>query len=719
MKKSIKIVAIVLAAAIGISAIAGTLIFAFTRFSNQNFAVLEQQMSDQNKVIFKDSVKINTDSDKLQKKLKKSELKDGIYTLSYSKKLPEFFKSLQKDDIFCVYPDANSDNQLFALGFCGKVIESDEKSISYTSPELTEVFSTFHITTENSKAATASFKPADGVTVNTASVGMPIAGAKKVTNGSIGSLKYRYVSPSTQSKLQDYMLLNDELTLKFKHTVDCIDGLELGVDGKVVLKDTAVKFLMDYTYDETNETATVNDYSIGFITNQTVDLNFNAKGSIGLDDISFDPYDLIPMPSLDIGDATSYEDGKIVLGTFLIGVQANLPVIGEMLETHNQVSVLSIGIAIQLSVTATGELSVSCNINESGFAQLEMNSDGQNTCILKGYNYPNPAVNTTTPTEEQQNSIPNLSCSAKGDVTFDVAVGIDVGICILGMVPIKQSTNIIEVELGKTLFDLKEKKDESEIMLNNYLVNDNIDYIIVSCNSSTVMYLGAEITYGPLTVYDFGHLGGKITYYHNIFFQTPPPTGFTKEQTGFGGVFVGEEYAGDKLNTTFNEYMKDTEQDSFFNKIKDATVGTAVNTALETLNFDPEEFIEALGGNFDMENYDITYLSAGAIYIRDGNTVVASVILGDQIGNKAGIHNGLSNNKIKQVYSAPYTSAEVDLSIGEMLAQLIGIEAIDNVNLSTDIYISSDNNHEMLLLYADGELKIIVVTGSNSDKSEK
>lgn len=140
--------------------------------------------------------------------------------------------------------------------------------------------------------------------------------------------------------------------------------------------------LLDYHYDEATDTVNINDYSLGFITKQKVNLSLSAKQTIGLDDLNVDLSKSVKI--IEIEDVTASEKWKIVLGTYLIGWQAALPILQN---DTNKVSYLSLGIAVQLALTGSGELSLEYSIEESGFAQIEVNANENNTHLIKGYPY--------------------------------------------------------------------------------------------------------------------------------------------------------------------------------------------------------------------------------------------------------------------------------------------------------------------------------------------
>lgn len=316
-----------------------------------------------------------------------------------------FFNDINIGETFCVYPDDTASESFFALGFCGKVtnINNDENSVSFTIPELTDVFSEIYLNTNTGNTenvVSTAFYPNKNVTdiqylqpsnkiqtlmcapVNSIALA---TSPQKLSVGIDENIGYKFTEPKTKSLHEDYTLICEKLKLKFDCEISDDDGFSIGASGNVTLEETAVKMLLDYHYDEVTDTVDINDYSLGFITKQKVNLSLSAKQTIGLDDLNVDLSESIQI--IGIEDVTASEKGKIVLGTYLIGWQAALPILQN---DTNKVSYLSLGIAVQLALTGSGELSLEYSIYESGFAQIEVNANGNKTHLIKGYDYPNP-----------------------------------------------------------------------------------------------------------------------------------------------------------------------------------------------------------------------------------------------------------------------------------------------------------------------------------------
>lgn len=722
MNKSKKIICIVLAGLIAFSAVAGTIFMFLNKYNKSNITLLNLPINSNNHVNFRESVHISENSKEIQKNYDGFLKTDKEYTLKYKKSLPVFFKNINIGETFCVYPDDTASESFFALGFCGKVtnINNDENSVSFTIPELTDVFSEIYINTStgntanvistafypnkyvtniqyiqpNNKLQTLMCTPMKPVTLTSS--------PQKLSVGIDESIGYKFTEPKTKSLLEDYTLICEKLKLKFDCDISDDDGFSLGASGDVTLEETAVKMLLDYHYDEATDTVDINDYSLGFITKQKVNLSLSAKQTIGLDELNVDLSESVKI--IEIEDVTASEKGKIVLGTYLIGWQAALPILQN---DTNKVSYLSLGIAVQLALTGSGELSLEYSIEESGFAQIEVNANGNNTHLIKGYDYPNPVKESRLPTEEELSSVPTVTSSVTGEAKFDLAFGADIGVCILGMIPIKEVNNLVEFEITKTFTDEQQKKDSTELIKNNYLLDDNVDSLIISSNSHLKMHLGAKTNLGGLK-YSAAEIGGSVQLFKEIWYQSPPAIGFSHSQCGFGGVFVGEKYSDDKLDKTFKHYMKNTGQDSIVTTAKDSLFGSLVNAAFNNIDFDPIDIAKYLGE--DIDNYKFNYYTSGIIYVRNSDDkVVATFVTGEDIANAIGVHNGLSKSKIEQIYSAPDLSAGVDINIGSLVRSLLDIDWLNDTALEGNTYYSCDSDEKMDLVFCNDALKMIII----------
>lgn len=306
MTKSRKIICIVLAGLIAVSAVAGTLIYIFNLHSKSDFIISNLPVNPDNRVEFRKSVHIADSSSQIQKNYDTVSVNNEEYTIVYKNTLPQFFKNINVGEVFCVYPDSTASDSFFALGFCGKLTGSNEKDgkyyISFTIPELTDVFKDIYINTNisnNSSVISTAFYPSKNVTsvqtLQTHNTPQPLmcaavnpvvlAAPQKTSIGIEESVGYKFKEPQGTSLLDDYVLICEELNLKFDCKITDDDGFGVGANGNVTLKEIAVKMLLDYHYDEIADTVEIRDYSLGFITKQKIDLNLSAEQSVGLEDL--------------------------------------------------------------------------------------------------------------------------------------------------------------------------------------------------------------------------------------------------------------------------------------------------------------------------------------------------------------------------------------------------------------------------------------------------
>lgn len=729
MKKHVRIktVIIIFASIFALLVITGISFYIISDMSDkQDFSLVQQNINEKNHVKFRSNVFICESSDDIQKNFENISMNDKEYVFSYKKNFPEFYKKMHVNDIFCVYPDQSADESFFAFGFCGKLKAMEQNGdrylVRFTIPELKEVFSDIYINTQSrSKQNTMSmaFYPSDHVAVSNllfgnapvflrdanAPVCLTAIKQDKITAGDT-TAGYKFKRAKEDSLLDDYKLICDELKLSVEHKM--ADDNDISIDGSVTLEDLAVKMLLDYHYNETTNAATINDYALGFIAKQKTDLKISGEKSLSLGDLNHNLTENLKV--MDLEDVTKAEEknGKIVLGTYLVGIEAALPILQNK---SNDISYLSIGIAIQFTITAKGTLSMEFNIEESGFSQIEVNGNGQNTYLSKSPDYPNPAKVSRKPTEDEQDSTPEVTGKIKGEASFNMGFGCDIGLCILGMVPIKETNNFANFEVDRNFSGKWSSSDEmSEIVKNNYLLDDNVSHLMLSTNSYLKIHLGAKIKFGALK-YTPMKADGSVLLFENVWFQSPTAIGFSHSQCGFGGVFVGEKYSDDELKEAFNTFMKDTGQDSIIASAKDSLFGSLINAAFGKLDFDPMDITSFFGG--DADDYKINYFSSGVIYVRNKkDIVVGAFIMDEEILNNAGFHIGLSNKKVKQLYSAPAKAVSLDIKIRSFIQDLLGFDDINDMEYSADVYPSSDSKEEMNLLFQDDKLKLIIITNN-------
>lgn len=692
----------------------------------QPFSNIEYKKNDNNYVKFNNDVLVEEDSSVIQKNFQFMEQKQGTYTLVYEEKLPKFFQNMKKDDIFCIYPDDEAEESFFSMGFCGRYLscseEGDLHKVKFQIPKLKEVFSDVYLNTKGEKGSNISsiqFIPEKNVEASIinseqkplcAMIQSPVISAKEISDSiTIGDTKagFTYKKASGVSLKKDYTLLCDKLKLNLENKSSS-DLCDMIINGSVTLEQPAVKMVLNYHYNKKKDKVDIKEYSLGLITKQKIDLSIAGEKEIGLDDLNADLSDLINI--IDIEDTTESEKGKLVLGTYLIGMQAALPI---LYNDTNKVSYLSLGIAIQMTITASGKLGLEYSIEESGFTYVEENSNGKNVHKTKGYDYPNPVVDKKSPTEEQKNSVPEIVSTVKGEASLDLACGIDVGICIMGMIPMKIATNAVEMELTRSFSENNdEKNDKKEIYKDQYVLDDNVNYLVVSNNAYLKMNIGAKVKLGVLK-YNIGKAGSSVLLYKDVVFQHPNPIGFSHSQCGFGGVYVGEKYSDDELREAYSKYAEIAEIDGLLSSAKDAVIGNAVDGVFSNVGSDLLNLSEFL--KMDMEDYKFDYYTSGVLYVRNSNdVVVAEFITDDKIVNASGFGTGLSYKKTEEIYSSPYESYNIDISIGWLTRKLLGLEDFEDMDLTYCEYPSADSKEKMELIYDSDELKLIILTHDES-----
>ncbi len=719
-QKKIYIICIIVVSGLVITAL--SVFFASKMYHRKVFSSVEMTANHKNRVKFNPDVLCIENGKEIQKNFDDVEKEGKRYILKYKKEVPQIFSSMKQNDIFCVYPDKKAGQSFFQMGFCGKYISSYEKNnvfyVEFSIPSIKEVFSDIYLSTEEGEKGTISssfFFPSDNVAVEMQpdnrklkyATGKPallfataIQDAVLIGDTEVG---FTYQKASQKSIAKDYILLCDKLKLNIKNKAKS-DLCDIALQGSVTLDQPAVKMVLDYHYDKKKDQIKVNDYSIGLMTKHKIDLSIKGEKEIGLDDFNADLSDIVQI--IDIEDTTKSEKGKIVLGTYLIGMEAALPILNSDV---NQVNYLSLGIAIQLTLTAKGTLSLEYCVDTSGFLQIETDAEGKCSHIAREYDYPHPAVDINQPTEQQQQSKPEIVSKAKGEASLDVGCGLDIGICILGMIPMKLSTNAVEMEMTRSFQESSEKEAKAqEIYREQYLLDDNVDSMIISNNSSIKMNLGAKVKLGPLK-YQMGKAGGSVLLYKEVLFQYPNPIGFSHSQCGFGGVYAGEKYSDDELKNAYRQYADAMGIHTIINGAKDTLVNTAVNGVLSGVCKDLYEISQYISKQ--NENYKLDYFSPGILYVRDeNNVVIGEFITADKISNIAGFHPGISYKKTEEVYSTPKESYRAEIKIGWIIRKLFGLNQVEDMDVTYNSYQSSDSAEQMELLYQGDELKLIIIT---------
>lgn len=680
--------------------------------SDAAFSTVATAQNPNNSVSLKPGVKAIDSPDEIKQGFTSLSTNSEGYTLNYSGAAPEFFKEMKPGEVFCVYPDSSSEQSYFSRGFCGKLSAvtqaGDGYSVSFTVPSLTEVFSDIYINTAQGQGITeTSFIPSQGVELIGAksAYAAPTLTIKAEASASLSlgdsQLDFSYSQPDKQSLLDDYTILGKELKLEYTKS----DGdIETGVS--VTLEYPAVRLLLDYHTEESTGEGVVDEYSLGFISKHRVSARIKGEQELSLTDVM--GQESAPLHIIDIVDVTEAEKGKYVLGTYLIGLEAKLPILNSDV---NKVSYLSFGIALQLTATASGKLSLEYELEESGFTRMETDSKGNTTVQSLGYDYPNPVIDSSKPQEAQYSEHPDITTRARGEMGLNLGVGVDCGVCIMGMIPMKLANNLAELNFERE-FDLEYSSSESledelsEICTNNYILDEHTNNLSVGSSSFLKLYMGANLHVAGIK--DTLSAGAQIQLYNNIFFQYPSPLGFSHSQCDFGGISLGESYTDDELDSAFNNFKSDVGQDGFLDSIGNGLVSSTVNGLLLDLGLNTIDLGSYLG--LDLDNCTLKFYSPGALYVRDeSNTVVAAFITGEEIFNSSGFGTGTKTSKAEQLYSAPSSSSSINLSLGFIGSLIFGVDE-GNVEYTSYVYNSSDSSDRMELFYDGDTLKLIMLS---------
>lgn len=703
------------------------IIFAIGSKISQGSTSLSQEVvtgSNTNSVQFKDSIKIPENTKEVEKHLSEiGSYDNGNYLLVY-KELPTFFNNLQKGDVFCVLPDTKSNDKCFQNGFCGKLIEirteEGKQCVEFSVPSASEVFSKISISTfgEN-EVSDVKFVPSDNISVEnytpiTASMG---AGNSAVTAKSSSltlndtTVGYSFFKSDKESLLDNYSVICKKLDLKIKQKGISIDSGDASVSGNVSLEYPSIKYQFESHTDE-NGQAVVDKYDLGFISKQSVDLKLEAKKEVGLDDLSPKPT-LEKYGILDVSDVTENEKGKIVIGTFLVGTQAVLPL---LYNTNNMVSYISFGIAFQFSITASGELSLELKVNESGLMEAVANDEKQSFKVYSP-NHPNPVISNVENTIAEDKDKAKITVKSKGTIKCKFAIGLDAGICILGMIPIKLSNNLIELDytrsIGKTNdIEGNDITDEFTVANNTNLVGRNdVDYFQCSSNSYLKINLGAKLKL-PGASFKLFSFGAEKLLKKFVWMQVPKPIDFKKSECSFGGIKIGKKYTDQELKDTFSEFQEELGKDSVATRIKDSVYNDIINNAIEQLGIDTFDMLNELGIDDDeFSQYKVDYFASGVLYVRDQNDkVIAQIITGNDVYNTSGFSNGMSIDSVEQTYSSPDDSESVHIEIGWLKYLSDSFKDLEDTDVTCYTYNSSNSDNTMEILFNGETEKLIIIT---------
>ena len=675
--------------------------------------------------VMREDVAMPENEKDIGRKFLRLEEADGIYTLVYKKELPEFFADISVGDTFCVAPDKKSNDAFFANGFSGilvsKTSDGKEAKVSFSVPDITELFSELDISLadDGTRVESVLFIP-EGE--NRSELSLMSAGAAANNSGvmlisspsALAALKLNEVNADFSMKkgkatslLPDYAYICEEMKIKTK--TDCeVGALSLELDGRVILEDLAVKSDIAYHTDPVSGEIVIDNYDVGVIANHKIDMTVKPSVSAGLDDIG-GGFNII-----DFKDATDAEDGKMVLGTFLVGFSV------PFLESEtNKVSYLSLGVAIQLTVTAEGEISMECDISQSGYSRIEADSNGNIIEEVRGYGFPNPVVTSVSPTAEQLASVPETEVKAAGEIDLHGGFGIDAGVCIFGTVPVKISNNIVDIRYVRSdiLYDSSNSpvNEKTDVFKNGYMLDKYSELFMVSTTSFLRMNVGFESDLDVLNLTSFD-IGAEAQLFNKVLYQYPDPVGFSSSQCDFGGIQVGKIYTEKEVKDTFKQHQKDTGSYSIVGNIKDQVVNSAITGFIEGIDPDRLNFEGDIDWSAYLGEMNIAVFPSGALYIMDSNgTVICELITGEDILNSSGFCCGMNKAKTEIVYSVPGYQESAHIELGELLEmgeygeyaeKLLGFEGGE---VTLYFYESTDSADAMALLFVEDELKLIGV----------
>ncbi len=662
----------------------------------------DTSVSQNSNISFQDNVKISTDNEDIQRKFKAIELdSSGKYTIYYRSEIPEFFKSLKTGDLFCVFPDKTAKESIFIMGFCGEVTEISETNhyISFVLPPIYKIFDQLRIDTSKTNITGVSFIPESNCTSVQYSP-LSIGNANFLNASSAISLgdttiSYKYKENTQEPLIEGYNILFKELKINVNHKSS--DGFTL--KGSVTLENPAVNLLLDYDYDENGETVNINDYAFDFISKQKLDLKFSGKTK--LLDISPNKKLSEIISPVNIVDVTENEQGKIVLGTFILGYESMLP-IGNNIT--NKVNYLSFGIAFQLAVTASGSITLEYDYGQKSFLEVHAAPSGSSATV-KNYSYPHPVVDETPPSASIEKEPVECNSSYSGSLKFNAGVSFDVGLCILGMIPLK-ICNGIEGEIEST-FDTQEKA--VNLVEGGYVSDTNIDSYHIDLYSRLKFYFGAKIK-GNDNLSENIRFEKQLARFELI--RIPKATDFSIEECSFADIQLGQCYTDEEISLALENYAKKNKNYNYFDYYKDVAIDSVLQDIWRDFPEIIREMTNGIDFDIDYDNAKINYYPSGAFFIRnEQNKVVSILITGKKISNQAGLNGNIKTEDVKNLYGAPDDDLLFESNFSWIVQYLLNFK--EN---KADFRILSyeDKKYDkanMKIAAVDGTAKLIVITG--------
>lgn len=690
-KITVAVVAVVLVAAI----VSSCFIFFAPKKKNSLYNSAGAFLSDSG-VELKNNVRVPENPSDMEKDYEEVIInEDRSYCVCYSKRLPDFYNGLKAGEIFCVPPDESSKTDLFKSGFCGKLVsvETEGKNyfVTFTVPTVSEVIKNLKLNTETGSASSVSFIPADGVSVGGAH-SLSMTALNTYDLGDISdSMKgnfFSYEENDKQSLLPGYQIIAKTIKLGLSHKLD----EHITVSGDITLKYPSVKMNLDYETNEKNGELVVKQCDFDFISKEDFNMKFSAKASKSL----FKVKDTSPISKVvNVIDVSEADKDKYVLGTFLIGY--SLPYTGGVLgNAYNKLNYLSIGIAIQLTVTAKGEISMSVNYEQSGFVQTGCSTDGKSHYVVKGPDYPHPVIDPTPPDGSETQEKIRATSYYKGEVKLSAGASIDVGPCLLGMVPLKLTTGILGT------YQMPFTNKEIKIMENSYIKDRNVQYVKADFYSKLRFNLGLNVAKAKI----FNASATTDVFNYNIL-QLPEPIEFTTKECNFCGIQLGQSYTDDEIKDAMRKYVDESRDYNLVDYSKDMTVGETISDTLNAFGLDGTDAFESLGIEVDVSR--VVYCPSGILFLRNSeNTVVGIITKDKKICNKAGLNAAMSADDIMKIYSNPAEHYAEKLEIGEVLGVIFG-KKLDDISAEKLYYKSKKDTAEMIIMSAN-DLNVLICT---------
>ncbi len=652
---------------------------------------------------FQSDIKTPTNNEAVQNKFSSVMLdSSGEYTIYYRSELPEFFVNLNIGDLFCVFPDETAKESIFIMGFCGEITEISENElyVSFTIPPVYKIFSKLRIDTSEANITSVSFLPEEAYT-SVQCVPLSVGNQNSLNASSAMALgnstvSYQYKENTKEPLIDEYNILFEKLKISINYK----SSEDFSLKGSVTLENPSVNLLLDYDYDESNDTVNINDYAFDFISKQKFDLKFSGKNDLlELKSAKDIPETISPV---NVVDVTESETGKIVLGTFLLGYQLKLP--AGFNNNSNKVGYLSFGIAFQLAITASGSITLNYNYEQKSYLEVHANPN-KNSAIVKNYSYPHPVVDATLPTANIEQESIEYDTSYSGSLDFHAGVSVDVGLCLLGMIPLK-ICNGIEGEISST-FDTNEKT--VKLVENGYVSSTNVDSYYIDLYSQLKIYLGAKIK-------GTKNLSANIRFEKQLarleLIRMPKVRDFCIEECYFAGIKLGQCYTDEEMTNALESYAKKNKNYTYFDYYKD----TAVDSVLQDIWSDFPELIREITNDIDFEiDYDnakVDYYPSGAIFIRNNQNKVISILLtGKKISNEAGLNGSSKTEDIKKLYGAPDEDLLFESNFSWIIQSLLSLKENKSNFRILSYNGKKSENLKMGIVAVDGASKLIVITG--------